>query len=353
MEYCHRSLYYIFSVLFLPLLVFTSCCGPDKECDPLEEMGNGVNQWTGVAVSKEGRIFVNYPRWSDDVPISVAEVVRGDAMPFPDLEWNSESEDHFIAVQSVYVDSKDRLWVLDTRNPKFKGVLEGGPVLFCFNLSNNSLIEKYYFPSDTYQKGSYFNDLRVDCKYDVVYLTDSGSGALVILDLKNKEVKRRLSQHYSTKSEKDHLMCNGVRWDNSVDSDGIALTPDGQFLYYIALTGHTLYRIPTVVLRDYCLDDAEVAVYVEKVTEVPATDGMMFDSKGNLWMGGLEDDAINRLSSRNELEQVIKDERIKWADSFAIDGNGFVYFPTSQIYLDEKDRGKYKLYRFLPPVLKK
>lgn len=30
--------------------------------------------WTGVAVSHEGRIFVNYPRWSPNVKLSVAEV---------------------------------------------------------------------------------------------------------------------------------------------------------------------------------------------------------------------------------------------------------------------------------------
>ncbi len=33
-------------------------------------------QVTGVAVSKDGRIFVNFPRWEKDVPISVAEVMK-------------------------------------------------------------------------------------------------------------------------------------------------------------------------------------------------------------------------------------------------------------------------------------
>ena len=31
-------------------------------------------QATGVAVSPTGRVFVNFPRWEQDVPISVAEV---------------------------------------------------------------------------------------------------------------------------------------------------------------------------------------------------------------------------------------------------------------------------------------
>jgi hypothetical protein len=44
---------------------------------------------TGVAVSREGRIFVNFPRWSPNVLVSVAEIISGgETKPFPDAEWN-------------------------------------------------------------------------------------------------------------------------------------------------------------------------------------------------------------------------------------------------------------------------
>ncbi len=39
---------------------------------------------TGVTVSRTNRIFVNFPRWGDDVPFTVAEVVHGKAVAFPD-----------------------------------------------------------------------------------------------------------------------------------------------------------------------------------------------------------------------------------------------------------------------------
>ena len=32
------------------------------------------HQATGVAVSADGRVFVNFPRWTEDSPVSVAEV---------------------------------------------------------------------------------------------------------------------------------------------------------------------------------------------------------------------------------------------------------------------------------------
>src|SRR4051794_1098713 len=47
-----------------------------------------TQQVTGVAVSKTGRIFVNFPDWSDDHTISVAELVNGQAKPFPNDELN-------------------------------------------------------------------------------------------------------------------------------------------------------------------------------------------------------------------------------------------------------------------------
>src|SRR3982751_4652529 len=41
-------------------------------------------QITGVGVSqKSGRIFVNFPFWSDDHSISVAEIVNGRRVHFP------------------------------------------------------------------------------------------------------------------------------------------------------------------------------------------------------------------------------------------------------------------------------
>jgi hypothetical protein len=64
-------------------------------------------QVTGVTVSAKGRVFVNFPFWSDDHTISVAEVVDGKPKPFPDVAWNAKvgpPAQHWICVQSVVVD---------------------------------------------------------------------------------------------------------------------------------------------------------------------------------------------------------------------------------------------------------
>ena len=73
---------------------------------------------TGVTVSHQGRIFVNFPKWGDEVEFTVAEILDGKAVPYPDLAFNQTQPDNLaaalVSVQSVVVDPLDRLWILDT-----------------------------------------------------------------------------------------------------------------------------------------------------------------------------------------------------------------------------------------------
>ncbi len=82
----------------------------------------------GVTVSHTNRIFVNFARWGDDIPFTVAEIFKGKAVAYPNAEINNwpgrtlanpnaftdETADqtHFVSVQSVVVDSNDILWAL-------------------------------------------------------------------------------------------------------------------------------------------------------------------------------------------------------------------------------------------------
>src|SRR5579875_3296911 len=92
-------------------------------------------QVTGVAVAPNGRIFVNFPRWEADVPISVAEVgANGALTPYPDAAWNSfrdaapaAADQRFVCVQSVTCDPKGNLWVLDPAAPGLSFEVSGGP----------------------------------------------------------------------------------------------------------------------------------------------------------------------------------------------------------------------------------
>jgi len=318
----------------------------------LKEIASSQKQWTGIAISEQKRIFVNYPHWSDDVPVSVAELVDGKPVAYPSVSWNNrDNKESFNAIQSVVVDAKNRLWVLDTNNARFKGVQKNGPILFQFDLKTNTKVKAYSFQKETYLKNSYFNDVRIDTNKEIAYITDSGNGALVILDLTTGKSKRVLDNHSSTKSEVDLLVTDGHIWKRSVDADGIALSKDGEYLYYIALSAHTLYRISTDALLDESLSKEALAKKVETIATVPATDGMMFDKDGNLWLGALESNGINMFDTNKKLIRVLQSPNIRWADSFAIDKDGEVYFTTSQISLPKEERGLFQIFSFNPQTI--
>src|SRR5258707_896672 len=88
----------------------------------LEETAAFPHQATGVACSADGRVFVNFPRWTEDAPVSVAEVQKdGTLRAYPDEDWNAwrnapaqpgqiKPQDHFVCVQSVVCDNRGNLW---------------------------------------------------------------------------------------------------------------------------------------------------------------------------------------------------------------------------------------------------
>ena len=62
----------------------------------------------------------------------------------------SSSQDHLIGVQSVVIDAKDRLWILDTGRAALpNGTLPyasyGGPKLVGVDLSTNQVFKTYIF----------------------------------------------------------------------------------------------------------------------------------------------------------------------------------------------------------------
>ncbi len=78
---------------------------------------------TGVTVSHKGRIFVNFPKWGDNVTFTVAEILseEGKIVAYPDEAINQSHPNDpargLVSVQSVVVDPADRLWILDTGSP--------------------------------------------------------------------------------------------------------------------------------------------------------------------------------------------------------------------------------------------
>ena len=119
---------------------------------------------TGVTESKQGRLFVNYPKWGDEVVFTVGELRNGEAVAYPDQATNDTDPNDpaaaLVSVQSVVVDPLDRLWILDTGSPLFQPTEEGGPKLLCVDLTNDTVIQTIIFPQDVALPTTYLNSQR-------------------------------------------------------------------------------------------------------------------------------------------------------------------------------------------------
>jgi len=340
--------------LLAAVCVGDAASGDDEYPFELVEVARSDRQWTGVAVSTDGRIFVNYPRWGGMTPFSVAEIdSAGEAHPFPNdqvNEWDASmtAMDHFICVQSVYIDDKNFLWILDAANPAFQGVVEMGAKLMKVDLERNKIIMSIMLDDRIAPENSYLNDIRVDTKKKHAYITESGTGAIIVINLESGKPRRVLHDHPSTKAEDVTLTIEGMPFEAKVHADGLALGPKGKYLYYQALTGRTLYRIETKFLRDEELSAADLGGKVERVGESGASDAIAFGPDGHIYLTSLEHNAIRRVTPEGNVEVAVHDERLKWPDSFAIASDGTIYVTTAQIHLGSARTDPYRLFKLVP-----
>lgn len=291
-------------------------------------------------------MFVNFPRWSDRYVDAVVEVLpNGDVKSFPDDTWNrwdgkpTTAGKAFVCVQSVVVDDADQLWILDPAAPFLGPVVQGGPKLIQVDLKSNHITRVIPFDPDIAKVDSYLNDIRFDTQRHTAYITDSGSGGIVVVDLASGRSHRALDGHPSVQVEPGvdiHIDGKPVRDAGgkppTFASDGIAISPDREYLYYQALTGATLYRIRTSVLRDSSAKPDVVGDAVEKVAETFPVDGMWMDAKGRLYLSSITQNAIVRWTADGKMETVASDPRLKWPDTFTEGPDGAIYVTCSHIH---------------------
>ena len=315
---------------------------------------------TGVSAPPSGRVFVNFPRWGDDPPATLAELKGGRAVPFPSAkmqEYVSMSDsDRLISVQSVIVGPAGRVWALDTGRVKFTPAEPGGPKLVAFDPDGGEVVKKIVFPPDVALPTTYLNDVRFDLTRGdggAAFITDSAPhGGIIVVDLASGESWRRLHDTAPVKPEPDFLPIVEGRpllqrpagepaKPLDTGSDGIALSADGATLFFRVLAGRHLYGVPTDALWDREVPDREATRAVTDHGNLGfASDGLKHDAAGTLYLTNYEDNAILARRPDGTLETVLHAPRLLWPDTLAVaareGGGGWLYVTANQLHRQAK-----------------
>jgi sugar lactone lactonase YvrE len=214
----------------------------------------------------------------------------------------------------------------------------GAPKLVQIDLASNQVARKFLFDETVAPQGSYLNDVRLSPDGHFAYITDSGvRGAIVVVDLRSGNARRVLDGDPSTQVDKSVTVTvdgkplqqtDGRRVNFS--ADGIALSPDGRYLYWQAVKGKTLYRIATDALENAQLSAQQVSARVETVGIDGPADGLWIDAQGRLYVSSVEHHAI-RVRDNSRLETVVRDRRLVWPDTFSEGPDGTLYITDSRI----------------------
>ncbi len=326
-------------IAILSVLGFFVASAQTKGPQLTEVYHNNDFQLTGISVSNTGRVFINFPRWSPAYVNAVVEVTSdGSAKSFPNEEWNHWDLDpktagkHFVCVQSVVVDNNS-LWVLDAAAPMLMSIVPGGPKLVQIDLKTNQVSRVIPIGPEAAKTSTYLNDVRFDDRRKVAYITDSGVGGIIVVDLATGKSHRALDGDPSVMPDKNvKIVIDGkpvlgpAGNTPPFHSDAIALSPDGEYLYYQPIAATTLYRVKTDALRN-----PQGKPSVEKYAKTFPLDGIWMDSKQNIYLSNVQAEGISRLTPDRKSKLLLTDPRLQWPDTFSEGPDGSIYITASHI----------------------
>jgi sugar lactone lactonase YvrE len=284
-----------------------------------------------LAVSKEGRLFFNYHPFSGPQVSSVFELINGNPIPYP----NAEFQDNFNKVLGMFIDSHNRLWTLD-----FAEFEDRQSRLLAFDLSTGHVVHDHFFKSDD---DDFLNDLQVSPDGKTIYITNPGimpfkPASMVVYDIETKTLRHVLVGHDSVNPQ--HWLIHTDAGDFQilfglvtlkVGVDGIAISKDGEWIYYGAMVHDSMYRIRTSDLLNESLPPEELGNRVERIGKKPLSDGMSADLANNIYITDVEHSGIARMAPDGTLQTLIKDKRVLWADGISFGPDNYIYFTDSEL----------------------
>ncbi len=319
-----------------------------------------------IAVARDGRIFMSLHQFYEP-RYSVVEVLPDHSIvPFPNSDLNQRNDTGKLRLDSVLgiqADNDGIVWMLDNGLRS-----EVAPKLVAWDTRKNRLHRVIYFTPPSAPANAFVNDLAVDKTRNRIFISDPAGGdnaALIVVDLETGLTQRVLEGERSVIPENLDLLIDGrpLRMsgpDGKIIQPHIGVNPiaedsTNEWVYFGAMHGQSLFRIPAVDLADMTHDAQSLANKVEKYSEKPISDGIAMDHENNIYLGQLESNAIGVVTPNKKYIQLAQSPKLSWVDSLAVGPDGWVYAVVNQLHLsaplnagEKRSKPPYYLVRMRP-----
>ncbi|MBI3286151.1 MAG: SMP-30/gluconolactonase/LRE family protein [Burkholderiales bacterium] len=307
----------------------------------------------GVKLDRHDNIYLSVARILDGrVPATLNRLIVKDGVPllqpFPD--WQSNRLGDPQALQNVLgfaIDKKNRMWILDQG---FAGGVEqtpdGAQKIVVLDLDSGQELKRFTIADDLADRNtSFLNDIVVDERRQLAYLSDSGSraagraaGAIIVYDFKTNSARRVLDRSSVTSDDRARpLQVNGeaVFPGNplKVGINGITLSPDGRRLYWSITTGDAVYSVATRHLRDASMTDAQLQKKVRGPLRIGGgSDGLTIDDVGQVYITNISKNALQMFDPKSKrLRTLASGADMVWPDSMGWDSKGGLWLSTNHL----------------------
>jgi sugar lactone lactonase YvrE len=311
----------------------------------------------GIHFDARGRAFVSTPRLvTADAPATLslldlgAESGPARLTAFPSIEANTVAgapDQHLRNVLGFYIDRRNGwLWALDqgfvageTEAPA------GSQKIMVYDLETGRTVKRLGLDSVADRKGSFLNDIVVDERRKIAYVSDSGLRSaphnqvgIIVVDFDSGRTRRVLDKHPSLQVERGaKVVSHGAEvWPGKpllLGINGIALSPDANTLYWAVTTGTHAHAVPTQVLRDPQVNASAISAAVRDLGSVGGnTDGIVTDDEGNLYITEVSHNGIVKYDPRTQsMSRIASDEGVHWPDTPTMTPDGNLVFTASNL----------------------
>lgn len=271
-----------------------------------------------MAITKDGRVFVTgHPIVNSDIKVIELSAI-GTKNIYPNKEYSDSSNKNNSVIKAtigITVDSKENLWVLDM----------GAKQFVVWNTKENKLNKIIKIPENVLTPTSFLQDFVLDEKRNRAIIADMTQGdlksaatpAFVVVDMITGKASRVAQNHPSMMPD----------FEGGFALNPIAIDPSFEWVYFGALNGKKVYRVPASSFKN----EKEVIKNIKEYAPKSYSDGIKVDKNQNVYITDIEAQAIG-VSNKDGYKIIATlPENQTWPDGLEIGNDGYVYAVVNQL----------------------